>query len=220
MPRSSRLLYEITLAMSGEAEASGLPAGPRVMACHTLVIALFMSRAGWCPSKSTITDARKPLIAAGFADARVGEEWAEGKLAKATVYDLLPAGLRQQLQLNRTIPARAGIVRLGAGHPGCSRPELSDLDRAVMEYTIKLLQMARVREMKHHELVAEITRFIEASGGPAVKLPRRSARGRVPDSPQQGARRDRHTDFNRLADGPEAGYQEGDGDAQSPRAGR
>ena len=183
MPRSSRLLYEIISAMSGEVKPGGLPAGPRVLACHTLVIALFMSRTGWCPSKSTITDARKPLIAAGLMDAEIGEEWTEGKLARATVYDLLPDGLREQLQQNRTMPARAGIVRLA----GSSLPELTDLDRAVVKYTITLLQIARVQEIKHHELVAEIARFIEARGGPAVKLPRANMRGRVPDSPQQEA---------------------------------
>ena len=125
MPRSSRLLYEVTSALSVEEQRSGLPAGPRVLACHTLVIALFMSRTGWCPSKSTITDARKPLKAAGFMDAKAGEEWTEGKVAKATVYDLLPDGLREQLQQNRTMPARGHSSvggRAGVQPPGADRP--------------------------------------------------------------------------------------------------
>ena len=114
----------------------------------------------------------------------MGEEWTEGKVAKGTVYDLLPVGLREQLQQNRTMPTRApGIVRF----PGSSnsRPRLSDLDRAVMRYTIDLLRWARREEIGHRERLDEIARFIQISGGPVVKLPRMRGGVNLPVGEQQ-----------------------------------
>ena len=180
LPPSSKLLFEILSALADEMDANGLPAGPKVVACHTLAIALFMSRAGWCPSKSTITDARKPLKGAGFTDVKPGEEWEKGKRSRATIYNLLPDDLRNLLLQNRTIPMSA--YRDSSVASSVSRPQLSEFDRAVMRRTIKLPQMARKQEMKHHELVAEIAWFIRANGG-QVKMP--PAARRLADFPHE-----------------------------------